>query len=99
MRTKSRALLAGLLTLMAAGPLTPRWIAFAQERTSFEVASVKPNNSGSGFGPQFLPGGKIIATGQPLGIFVALAYDVPFQSARVSGSPDWMRMRTERYDI
>src|SRR5712692_1410896 len=88
-----------LVALAIAGSRSPRWIAFAQAQPSFEVASVKPSPPSAGFGMQFLPGGRLTATGQPLGIVVASAYGVPFQSARISGGPDWMRMRVDRYDI
>jgi uncharacterized protein (TIGR03435 family) len=45
---------------------------------------------------QILPGGKFVGSA-PLFVFVATAYDLPFQSDRLSGGPEWIR--TERYDI
>src|SRR5215472_6183432 len=63
----------------------------------FEVASVKPNNSATRPGVQFLPGGRFTATNTPLFMLIAIAYEVPFQSVRLSGAPDWTR--AERYDI
>ena len=68
-------------------------------RMAFEVASVKHNTSTdrSGMGLQVLPGGRLVAIGAPLILVVAVAYDLPFQSDRLTGGPDWLR--TERYDI
>jgi uncharacterized protein (TIGR03435 family) len=64
---------------------------------SFEVASVRPNKSTTRPGLQFLPGGRFTATNLPLFVLIATAYDVPFQSVRLSGGPDWTR--SERYDL
>jgi uncharacterized protein (TIGR03435 family) len=47
-------------------------------------------------GIQILPGGRLVASA-PLFIFVATAYDLPFQTDRLTGGPAWIR--TERYDI
>jgi bla regulator protein BlaR1 len=68
------------------------------ERLAFEVASIKPNTSTDrrGMGMQILPGGRFVASA-PLFIFVATAYDLPFQTDRLTGGPEWLR--TERYDI
>jgi bla regulator protein blaR1 len=66
---------------------------------AFEVASVKPNKSPDfrGASMQFLPGGRLKATNLPLYWIIAQAYDIPPQSVRLSGGPDWIR--TERYDM
>jgi uncharacterized protein (TIGR03435 family) len=66
---------------------------------AFEVASVKPNKSGDNRRPglDYLPGGRFSAVNVPLYIIIAIAYNVPFQSSRLSGGPDWTR--SERYDI
>jgi uncharacterized protein (TIGR03435 family) len=66
---------------------------------AFEVASVKLNTSGDNrrIGMQFLPGGRFTATNVPLFLIVATAYNVPFQSPRLSGGPDFVR--SDRYDI
>jgi bla regulator protein blaR1 len=68
------------------------------ERLAFEVASVKHNTSTDprGVGMQVLPGGRFVASA-PLFAYVAVAYDLPIQSERLTGGPDWFR--TERYDI
>ncbi len=65
--------------------------------STFEAASVKPNKSAARPGIQFLPGGRFAATNMPVFMLIASAYDVPFQSVRLSGGPDWIR--SERYDI
>ena len=89
--------------------IVPLWIGFVNapqlraqsqrgEPLRFEVASVKPNKSNSRqSGLQFLPGGRFSTLNIPLQIIIAVAYDVPFQSPRLSGGPDWIR--SERYDI
>ena len=66
---------------------------------SFEVASVRPNNSTEfrGAGWDFLPGGRFMATNLPLYWIISLAYDVAPQSVRLSGGPSWIR--SEKYDI
>ncbi|HYL38446.1 MAG TPA: TIGR03435 family protein [Bryobacteraceae bacterium] len=73
----------------------------AQQPTTplaFEAASVKPNNSSDfHMAWHFLPGGKFSATNAPLFVIVGLAYDVGFQSVRLSGGPNWIR--SEKYDI
>ena len=67
-------------------------------RLAFEVASVKLNSSTDrrGMGMQILPGGRFVASA-PVFVVAAIAYDVPIQSDRIAGGPDWLR--TERYDI
>jgi uncharacterized protein (TIGR03435 family) len=85
--------IAGLALLAACG-------LFGQPATTsltFEAASVKPNKSATRPGMQFLPGGRFTATNMPLFMLIASAFDVPFQSVRLSGGPDWIR--SERYDI
>ena len=65
---------------------------------AFEVASVKANKSTDvrpGF--QVLPSGRLVITNVPLLLIVAQAYDVPFQSNRLSGGPEWLR--SDRFDI
>jgi len=74
----------------------------AQAQTSapsFEVASIKPAGSNASRPPgiQVLPGGKLLITNLPMFMIIAHAYDVPYQSMRMSGGPDWIR--SERYDV
>jgi uncharacterized protein (TIGR03435 family) len=79
-------------------------IASAQPATQwkFEVASVKagttsPNRRPSF--PQFLPGGRFTVSGLPLRFLIAAAWDVGFQSKRLSGGPDWINSFDTFYDI
>lgn len=66
----------------------------AQNKTApaFAAASIKKNHStGPGFlGMEFLPGGRLRIQGMPLYMIVAQAYNVPFQSERLSGGPEWI---------
>ncbi len=67
----------------------------------FEVASVRPNNS-TGIRAalfQFLPGGRLVIRNLPLSTIVAAAYDLPFQSTRLTGGSEWERAASEKYDI
>jgi uncharacterized protein (TIGR03435 family) len=74
-------------------------LAQAQPKLAFEVASVKENKSPDprNGGVQFLPGGRFSARSIPLYFVIAMAYDVPFQSDRLTGGPDWIRRSF--YDI
>lgn len=72
----------------------------AEKHLAFEVASVKLNKSEDprSFGQmKSEPGGRLTVRGTPLYLIIADAYDVSFQSPRLSGGPDWIR--SERYDI
>jgi bla regulator protein blaR1 len=65
-------------------------------RSTFEVATVKPNRSGlpnTNFGLQ--PGGRFSATNAPLREIIRMAYGVP--DLQIVGAPDWIR--AERFDI
>ena len=67
---------------------------------AFEVATVKPSSAQSkdfGVGMDIQPGGLVKMVNVPVSMLVEFAYDVPYQSPRMSGGPDWAR--TERYDI
>jgi uncharacterized protein (TIGR03435 family) len=48
---------------------------------------------------EFLPGGRLVIQGLPLGAIVALAYELPVQSQRVTGGPEWHKVMGEVYDI
>lgn len=92
MPSPKRLLLVTAVIASAAGSI------FAQPQPSFAVASVKPSTpEDRRFGTQFLPGGRLVITGAPLHIIVATAYNVPFQSSRLTGAPDWIR--SARYNI
>jgi uncharacterized protein (TIGR03435 family) len=80
------AAVAVLLMFVIAGSRAPRWIAFAQERPSFEVASIKPGDPGSHqVSMLFQPGGRFITTNAPVQMLVQFAYDV--RPHQVSGLP------------
>jgi uncharacterized protein (TIGR03435 family) len=73
------------------------WSVAAQgQRPSFEVASVKPNNSGTNMvSIEGRPGGGMVFTNMPLRGIIAWAYDL--QDFRLVGAPDWIA--NERFDI
>lgn len=82
-----------LSTLLIAAACTS---ALAQSPPRFEVASVKPNTSGTGLiniGMQ--PGGRYAAVNVPLRLLILNAYRV--QEYQLVGLPDWAN--TERFDI
>jgi uncharacterized protein (TIGR03435 family) len=72
----------------------------AGPRLTFEVASVKANDSPDfrNSALQFLPGGRFVARNAPLLLIIATAYDVPFnRTPRFTGLPEWAL--SSRYDI
>jgi len=90
------------MLLLAAAAIAAAGQILAQQQTTaalaFEVASVKPSKlEDRRIGMEFLPGGRLVVTNLPLRIIIALAYNLPFQSSRLTGGPDWIR--SERYDI
>jgi uncharacterized protein (TIGR03435 family) len=96
-------------TMVVAGPIlvgglsAPQIHAQSQTGTplAFEVASVKANHSSDmrEMNFRFLPGGRLSAKGVPVFLLIAEAYDVAFQSVRISGGPPWIRSFDDRYDI
>ena len=63
---------------------------------AFEVASIKPNNSGDGrvmIGGQ--PGGRFTASNVPLKLLIRQAYQL--QDFQIIGGPSWIA--SDRYDI
>ena len=88
---------------LAGGLTAPPIRAQSQSSTppAFEVASVKANHSSDmrQMNFQFLPGGRLSAKGVPVFLLIAEAYDVAFQSVRLSGGPPWIRSFDDRYDI
>jgi len=71
----------------------------AQQPTSkvveFEVASVKPNRSGSGASSTQTPPGRFTATNVSLRQLVRFAYSV--QDFLIMGGPDWLD--SEKFDV
>jgi uncharacterized protein (TIGR03435 family) len=81
-------------------PLRAQSAATDGKTPAFEVASVKPNNSGDfrrGMGPA--PGGRFSAINVPLRELIAFAYGVPNARAnlQVVGGPPWIN--TARFDV
>jgi uncharacterized protein (TIGR03435 family) len=68
---------------------------------SFDAASVKPHKADDTRRsmPQFLPGGRFVSSGIPLRMVISIAYNVGFQSVRLSGGPDWITSIDGVYDI
>jgi uncharacterized protein (TIGR03435 family) len=68
------------------------------ERPAFEVTSVKPNKSEDmrNMRTQFV-GTRYSATNLPLLLLVVTAYNLPFQSLRLTGMPEWAWR--ERFDL
>jgi uncharacterized protein (TIGR03435 family) len=91
----SRFRLAAVLTLGIGG--APALLAQVDAtKPSFEIASVKPNNSGAtNSSTQTHPGGRFTATNVPVRILLREAYRL--QDFQLIDAPDWTR--TERFDI
>lgn len=69
-------------------------------RVSFEVASIKPTADAGNHRPirfSVSPSGQLTVANMPLYWLIANAYNVPFQSARLTGGPAWVQ--SETYDI
>jgi uncharacterized protein (TIGR03435 family) len=68
---------------------------------AFESADVKLNPSPTMAGAQMqvLPGGKVSIKNVPLLMIVAAAWDIPFQSPRLTGGKEWSELRETKYDI
>jgi uncharacterized protein (TIGR03435 family) len=101
-----KLLLAGAGLAAVAIPIAAGMLHLPQARAqspagalAFEVASVKPNKVDDPRQGQaeFLPGGGFSAVNINLYAYIAGAYDIPLQSVRLSGGPDWIR--SERFDI
>jgi bla regulator protein BlaR1 len=71
------------------------------QRLEFEATSVKPHKPGDQqlAPPNVLPGGRFTSRGMPLIMVIGLAYDVPYQSPRLTGGPSWIRSLDGTYDI
>jgi bla regulator protein BlaR1 len=94
---------AGIITI--AGPILIGLVRAPQSRgaqsqdgprPSFEVASIKPNNSGDGrIAVMAQPGGRFVATNVPLKLLMRNAYRV--QDFQISGGPSWIN--SDRFDV
>ena len=67
----------------------------ADQEPTFEVASVKPNTTGSPGGSFVMPPGRFSATNLPLKVLITNAYQLSF--FQVVGGPDWVS--TDRFDV
>jgi uncharacterized protein (TIGR03435 family) len=73
-------------------------LAAQQKPLTFEVASVKPSASQDMRTMRSqVSGGRVTFTTVPLILLVAQAYNIPFQSMRLTGLPEWARR--ENFDI
>jgi uncharacterized protein (TIGR03435 family) len=86
------------IALIVAVLLPATLITAAQnEPVTFEVASVKPNNSGnSGSNTSFPPGGRFSAKNVWLKLLMRIAYGLP--AYQVTGGPDWTGS-ISRFDV
>jgi uncharacterized protein (TIGR03435 family) len=93
-----RCTIAGIAVLIAIGNAANLR---AQSQPAFEVASVKAHKAGDNRRamPQFLAGGRFTTAGVPLRFLISIAYDVGFQSVRLSGGPDWASSMDSTWDI
>jgi uncharacterized protein (TIGR03435 family) len=86
---------AGIVVISAVNALRAQAPATDTKPPAFEVASVKPNNSGPvGLGPnnfRLQPGGRLTITNYPLRAIVGIAYQV--QDQQLVGAPDWLYAR------
>jgi bla regulator protein blaR1 len=80
-----KLLLAGAALVCVAAP-----VVIGQAKPQFAVASVKLDSSGPPWriGLETHPGGRVHFTGG-LVFLLSFAYDVPFNSKRITGVPDW----------
>ncbi len=93
--------IAAVLLPVLSGAANPALFAQTQRAldASFEAATVKPNRTGDARSAriQFQAGGRFTAVNVPLQVLVAIAYQVPFQSPRLIGGPDWVK--TDNWDV
>jgi bla regulator protein blaR1 len=97
------SLAAGLAPVAIALLTTPSLRAQAAadaQPITFEVASVKPDNSlGATRGAGFQPGGRFLARNMPLRALIAIAWGEPRPLAnfQIVGGPDWID--ADRFDV
>lgn len=97
-----RGIAAGLwaVCLVAAVPMQAQISPPAAPLPSFDAASIRVTNESDPRGRsfQFLPGGRLAATRTPLVFLITVAYDLPFQSTRLTLAPG-VKPPEENYDI
>jgi Protein of unknown function (DUF3738) len=80
----------------AQAPATPQKMLAADADPSFEVATIKPNNSGVAIMQDLrIVGRNFVTRNSSLGDLIAFAYKV--QVKQIVGAPDWLNQ--ERYDL
>ena len=90
------AALAIPLTIGVGNPPAIRAQSPAAPSPQFDVASIKPNNSGANpSSVRVAPGGRLTAFNASLRSFITQAYQIP--DFELSGGPAWMN--SDRYDI
>lgn len=96
MLKKAAAMLFVVVALTCSVPCRSSAQAVTISSPTFEVASVRPNNSVSGqMGVSIQPGGRFTATNVTLAMLIESAYDLGHHQMR--GGPDWIR--TDRFDV
>lgn len=88
----ARLFAALLITTVSAAPA----IAQTDLRPTFAVATIKRNSSGdAALSMRLQPGGRIVATNQPLRRLIVFAYGL--QPQQLAGGPPWLD--TDRFDV
>jgi uncharacterized protein (TIGR03435 family) len=86
-------LLSAITLLATFTPLT-----HAQQPPTFEVATIKPSDPNKVLPPMLqFPLGSFQATGMTLRQFIAMAYQLPFDTPQIIGGPPWIS--SERFDV
>lgn len=89
------AISAALLSLAALASLAPNWIAFAQSRLAFEVASIKPTTGADAGSTRFGVDGITVHRASLLELICA-AYQMPYSRVLFA---DARQNARERYDV
>jgi uncharacterized protein (TIGR03435 family) len=91
--------IAGIVAIGAVGTLRAQEPAADTKPSAFEVASVKPNNSGrfALMGGGIRPGDRVTFINMPLDALIREAYSDAYQTDHLVGGPDWMA--NDRFDI
>ena len=83
------------------GSLTPRIIAFAEEKLAFEVASIRPHPPEQrAFGPISISGSRVTAPNFDAFGFISVAYNL--KGYQIAGGPSWIgsaRVSGTAYDL
>ncbi len=88
-----------LFGLVVAGSVAPRWIALAQARPAFEVASVKLWKTATGGGQSRVGPQGITIPGASLVELVAEAYQIPYSRISTPQDPRSRTILAARYEV